>query len=267
MIIDSHAHLNFQEFKDDWEETTADCLANNIWYINVGTQYETSKRGIEIAEKYSEGVWASVALHPIHVPGSKFHPEKFTPEDYAKLIESSKKVVAVGETGIDFFHNDNTFDQQKEIFIKHLELANKYGLPVIMHGRNSKDGSKSAYQEILKILKENKIKGGVIHCFGGSVEDALEFNNMGFYVGFTGIVTFDKTGQLAQVVKALPLERILVETDCPYLAPAPYRGERNQPQYVKYVAEKIAAIKQISYDEVAKQTVVNTKKLFNLTNT
>lgn len=264
MIIDSHAHLNFSQFNDDWEAVTQDCLKNNIWYICVGAQYQTSKKGISIAEKYDQGVWASVALHPIHVENGSFHPEKFIPEDYAKLIESSKKVVAIGETGIDFFHDDNTFDKQKEVFLQHIDLAQQHDLPVIMHGRDSKDGSKSAYPALLDILKGKKIKGGVIHCFGGTVEEALEFNQLGFYVGFTGIITFDKTGQLAQVVKALPLERILVETDCPYLAPEPYRGKRNQPQYVQYVAEKIAEIKQVSYNQIERQTVENTKKLFNL---
>ena len=264
MIIDSHAHVNFEDFEDDWEAVTKDCLDNNVWYINVGAQYQTSQRGIEIANKYDTGVWASVALHPIHVEGSKFRPENFNPEDYATLIKSSDKVVAVGETGIDFFHNDDTFDKQKEVFIKHIDLANQFKLPLIMHGRDSRDGAKSAYQAMLKILKNQKFKGGVIHCFGGSVEDALGFTKLGFHVGFTGIVTFDKTGQLAQVVNALPLESILVETDSPFLAPVPYRGKRNQPQYVKYVAEKIAEFRQISYNEVKEQTAQNTIKLFNL---
>lgn len=265
MIIDSHAHLNFQDFSNDWEEVTKNCLANDVWYINVGAQYETSKRGIEIAEKYDKGVWASVALHPIHVEGSKFHPEKFDMDEYAKLIEGSNKVVAVGETGIDFFHNDDTFEKQKEVFKQHIVLARKYDLPLIMHGRDSKDGSKSAYRAMLEILEEeNFTNSGVIHCYGGEVKEALEFLKLGFYIGFTGIITFDKTGKLEEVAKNLPLDSILVETDSPYLAPEPYRGKRNQPSYVKHVAEKIAEIKGISYNEVADQTVQNTMKLFNL---
>lgn len=264
MIIDSHAHLNFEAFNADWEAVIKDCLDTDVHFICVGAQYETSKRGIEIADKYDKGVWASVSLHPIHVEGSSFHPEKFIPEEYDKLIKSSKKVVAVGETGIDFYHDDYTIDKQKEVFIQHLELAKENNLPVIMHGRDSKDGTKNAYQEMLKILKTQEVKGGVIHCFGGTVEEALEFNKLGFYVGFTATITFDKTGKMDEVVKAVPLDMMLIETDSPYLAPAPYRGKRNQPQYVKHVAEKIAEIRQIDYNEVVQQTVANTKKLFNI---
>lgn len=265
MIIDSHAHLNFEDFNGDWEKVTKDSLANGVWYINVGSQFQTSKKGISIAENFDQGVWAAVSLHPIHVEGSKFHPEKFIKNDYAQLIQSSKKVVAIGETGIDFFHNDNTFAKQKEVFLEHLDLCKEFNLPVIIHGRDSKDGSKSAYRAILEIIKKEKpVCGGVIHCFGGSLEEAQEFLKAEFYVGFTGIITFDKTGKLAEVIKNLPLDSILAETDSPFLAPAPYRGQRNQPLYVKYVAEKIAEIKQFGYNEVENQTFINTQKLFNL---
>jgi len=264
MLIDSHAHLNFEAFKDDWEEVIKDCLDNNVWFICVGAQYETSKRGIAIADKYDTGVWAAVSLHPIHVAGSSFYPEKFVPADYAKLIESSKKVVAVGETGIDFYHDDFTFDKQKEVFLQHLDLAKQYDLPVILHGRDSKDETKSAYRAMLDILKDQPLKDGVIHCFGGSVEEALEFIKLGFHVGFTATITFDKTGRMDEVVKAVPLNKMLIETDSPYLTPAPYRGKRNQPQYVKYVAEKIAEIRQMDYNEIEQQTVANTRKLFSI---
>lgn len=264
MIIDSHSHLNFEEFAGDWKAITEDCLANDTWVITVGSQYETSKKGIVIAEHYEKGVYASVALHPIHVEGSTFHPENFDTALYRDLIRSSKKVVAIGETGIDFFHDDSNFEQQKKVFIQHIELAHEFNLPVIMHGRDSRDGSRSAYQAMLKILDEQKVTKGVIHCFGGTVQDALGFLQRGFYVGFTGIITFDKTGRLAEVIRSLPLDAILVETDSPYLAPEPYRGKRNQPQYVKYVAEKIAEIKGVMVSEVEKQTVLNTKTLFSL---
>lgn len=264
MLIDSHSHLNFEEFAGDWKEVTDDCLASGTWIITVGAQYETSKKGITIAEHYDRGVYASVALHPIHVEGSKFHPEVFDQTVYRELIRSSKKVIAVGETGIDFFHDDSNFEQQKKVFIEHIQLAKEFDLPLIMHGRDSRDGSKSAYQAMLKILDEQKVTRGVIHCFGGTVQDALGFLQRGFYVGFTGIITFDKTGKLAEVIRNLPLDAVLVETDSPYLAPDPYRGKRNQPQYVEYVAKKIAEIKNVSVEEVEEQTVLNTKKLFNL---
>ncbi len=265
MLFDSHAHVNFGEFNDDWKAVVDDCQKNNVWFVNVGSQYATSKKGIEIAEQYEKGVYAAVSLHPIHVEGSSFHPEGFNPEEYATLIESSKKVVAVGETGIDFFHDDNNLEAQRLVFAQHIELAKKYSLPVIIHGRNSRDGSKLAYQEILRIVKENNVTRGVIHCFGGTVEEALAFTEQGLYVGFTGILTFDKTGALEKVVAALPLEKILIETDSPYLAPAPNRGKRNQPQYVQHVAKKIAEIKKMSYEEIADVTTRNAAELFAVT--
>lgn len=264
MLVDSHAHLNFQDFASDWQAVIADCQQNDIWIINVGSQFQTSKKAVEIANQYSKGVYVAVGLHPIHVSGSNFQPEEFVIKDYQGLINSSKKVVAIGETGIDFYHSAENFEKQKEIFIKHLALAREFGLPVILHARNSQDGKKNAYKEILKILTQEKITKGAIHCFGGTTEQALAFLKLGFYAGFTGIITFDKTGELERVVKSVPLDRILVETDSPYLAPAPYRGQRNQPQYVKAVAEKIAEIREVDYNKIEQQTTQNAINLFKL---
>jgi TatD DNase family protein len=264
MLFDSHAHLNFEDFIPDWQAVIADCRENDVWLVNVGAQYKTSERAIEIAEKYPQGVYAAVGLHPIHTLGSKFHPEEFKADDYRRLIRSSKKVVAIGETGIDFFHDPDNIGQQAELFRQHLRLAKEFGLPLIIHARNSKDGTKDAYNAILDILKKESGIRGVIHCFSGTVEQAQAFLKLGFYVGFTGIITFDKTGRLAAVIDSLPLEAILIETDCPFLAPEPHRGERNQPQYVQFVAEKIAMIKEIGYNEVVSQTGKNAFNLFNL---
>jgi len=276
MIIDSHAHLNFEDFANDWQQIIKDCQQAGVWLINVGSQLETSKKALEIAENYDQGVYAAVGLHPIHVSGSDFHPEPFNVDEYRNLIKHSKKVVAIGETGLDFFHSDKNIANQKKAFIKHLNLAKEFGLPLILHSRNSRDGKNDAYDEILKILeiersprlrsgqaRDQEIKG-VIHCFGGTVQQAKEFIDLGFYIGFTGIITFDKTGRLAEVVKNLPLENILVETDCPWLAPQPHRGERNLPQYVKFVAEKIAKIRDLDYNQIEKQTVKNAINLFKL---
>lgn len=262
MIIDSHSHLNFEAFDADRQEVIQDCQVQKTWMINVGAQLATSRLAVEIAEKYEQGVYAAIGLHPIHVSGSDFHPEAFNADDYRALAKSSGKVVALGETGIDFFHSDHNFDIQKKVFTKHLDLARELGLPVIVHGRNSKDGVKDAYQKILSILNEANFNRGVIHCYGGNVDQVLEFAKLGFYIGFTGIVTFDKTGQLAKIIDSLPLNAILIETDCPYLSPEPYRGKRNQPQYVKHVAEKIAEIKGIKYNEVVEATVKNSFDLF-----
>lgn len=264
MIIDSHAHLNFEDFQSDWSQVIANCQKEKVWLINVGSQLATSKKAVEIAKNYEKGVYAAVGLHPIHVSGSNFQPEAFNIDDYRDLIKNSKKVVAVGETGLDFYHDTKNIDNQKKAFTKHLNLAKEFDLPVILHARNSQDGKKDAYQEILKILKQENFSRGVIHCYGGTIDEAKEFLDLGFYVGFTGVITFPKTDELAEIIKEVPLERILVETDCPYLAPVPHRGERNRPEYVKFVAQKIAEIRQMEYNKIEKQTIENTIKLFNL---
>jgi len=265
MVIDSHAHLNFQEFDKDWQQIIADCQKDDIWLINVGSQLATSKKAVKIAKEYDKGVYAAIGLHPIHVSGSNFHPEALNIDDYRDLVKRSDKVVAIGETGLDFFHSDKNIDNQKKAFIKHLNLAQEFDLPVILHSRNSKDGSKDAYEEILSEIRDQKLEiRGVIHCFGGTVEQAKEFLDLGFYIGFTGVITFPKAKNIVEVAKAVPLERILIETDCPFLAPEPHRGKRNLPQYVKFVAEKIAEIRQIDYNKIVKQTFENTTKLFNI---
>ena len=283
MIIDSHAHLNFEDFKNDWPEIIADCQKENVWLINVGSQLATSRKAVEIADKYKKGIYAAVGLHPIHVSGSNFHPEEFDVANYRDLIKNSKKVVAVGETGLDFYHDAENIDNQKKVFIKLLNLAKEFKLPVILHARNSRDNKKDAYEEILEILaikrysdkdirdpasipinRDYGVVRGVIHCFGGTVKQAKAFLVLGFYIGFTGVITFPKTEALAGIIKVLPLDKILIETDSPYLAPVPFRGQHNRPQYVRFVAEEIAKIKQIDYNEVVRQTGENAINLFNL---
>ncbi|MFA6254431.1 MAG: TatD family hydrolase [Patescibacteria group bacterium] len=270
MLIDSHAHLNFEDFANDWQTVIADCQKKGVWLINVGSQLGTSRKAIAIANQYEKGVYAACGLHPIHVSGSTFHPEAFNIDEYRSLIKSSKKVVALGETGLDFFHSDKNIENQKKVFAKHLNLAQEFGLPVIVHARNSQDGRKDAYEEILKVLRapssELRAQGtelkGVIHCFGGTLEQAKAFLDLGFYIGFTGVITFPKTENLAVVVKSLPLNKILVETDSPYLAPSPYRGQRNRPEYVELVAREIAKIRGLEYNEIENQTFKNAIKLF-----
>ncbi len=268
MIIDSHSHLNFEEFNDDWQQVVADCQKKDIWIINVGSQLATSKKAAEISDSYNKGVYAAVGLHPIHVSGSSFSPEAFNVDEYKVLLSHYEKIVAVGETGLDFFHDQNNADNQKKVLIKHIKLAGEFELPLILHSRNSKDRKRDAYNEILDIiaveLRANKKLRGVIHCFGGNAKQAEAFLKLGFYIGFTGIITFAKGNDLVGVVQSVPLDRILIETDCPYLAPEPYRGKRNIPQYVEFVAQKIAEIKKINYNNVRKQTVENAIQLFNL---
>ena len=288
MLIDTHAHVNFNAYKDDADEVIRRSLDGSTgspqtWIINVGSQYDTSKRAVEMAKKYKEGVYAAVALHPIHLGSSKFidkeevdpflkfktREEKFDKEKYKKLA-LNPKVVAIGETGLDYYHiseqrtansEQKIKELQKEVFKQHLELAKELNKPVIFHCRK-------AYQDLLNELQVSSFKlQGVLHCFMGKKGQAEEFLKIGFYLGFNGLITYCR--DYDAVIKNIPLERILIETDCPYLTPTPIRQaqgkpQRNEPLYVKYVAEKIAEIKEISFEKVAQQTTKNAKKLFNL---
>ena len=289
MLIDSHCHINFNAYKEDAEEVIQRSLANDIWMINIGSQYSTSARTIKIAEEYPEGVYAVVGLHPIHLTqditesatfnGKKYDfttkQEKFDYGKYKELALSSAKVVGLGETGLDYYYfdemdmdNEEIKNRQKEVLKGFIKLAEELNLPLVFHCRGSKDDPYGAYDDMLDMLSYKlqvtsyKLKG-VIHCFGGSREQAKKFLDLGFYLGFTGIITFKKSEELREVVKEIPLEKILIETDAPFLAPEPYRGKRNEPAYVQYVGQRIAEIKGISPELVARQTCDNTRKLFN----
>ncbi|MBU1164002.1 TatD family hydrolase [Patescibacteria group bacterium] len=273
MLIDSHAHVNFVAFKDDSKEVLDDCLKNDIWVINVGSQFSTSKRAVEMAQKYEKGIYAVVGLHPIHLSNLdvdeqevsfKTREEEFDHDKYKKLAQQ-EKVVAIGETGLDYFHikkdDQESKERQKKVLVQLLQLADELKLPIVLHCRD-------AYDEMLEILEQNKNllnSKGVIHCYGGSFEQAERFISLGMSIGITGIVTFGKKAQeLQEVVKSIDIKDILIETDCPYLAPEPHRGKRNQPQYVKHVAEKVAEIKDISYNKVSEITTENAINLFKL---
>ncbi|MDP3244063.1 MAG: TatD family hydrolase [bacterium] len=305
MIIDAHAHVNFNAYKKDAPEVIRRALDNNTWLINAGSQITTSERAVEIANQYPQGVYACVGLHPIHLSDFSvdedehdvhFKPrqEKFDYDAYYKLAQN-KKVVGIGEIGLDFFHLDsappdqleNLKKQQKEIFIKQIDLAREVGLPLMLHCRGSRKNPEDAYWEMLEILREEKslsnspfAKGrelilspfrkggqwgisGVIHCFTSTLEIAKAFIDLGFCVGFTGIVTYSNAKDVQKVATELPLEKIIIETDCPYLAPQPVRGQRNEPLYVKHVAEKIATLKKFPLAEVEKTTFENTLRVFS----
>jgi len=260
MLIDTHCHLNFKDFNNDRDEIIGRCLdpsinSGQVWLINVGVDYETSKETIEIAERYGVGVYATVSLHPHNVGKECFHTSKY------RSMAKNEKVVAVGEAGLDyeFCENDKKMQElQKRIFVKHLELAKELNKPVIIHCRR-------LFPEILEILKihYSKLKTkGVLHCYMGRWSYAQQYLEMGFYIGFNGLITYAR--DYDKVIRNTPLERILIETDAPYLTPIPHRGERNLPQYVKYVAEKIAEIREISFKKVAEQTTKNARELFNI---
>lgn len=267
MLIDSHAHITFKEYADDLEDVVKRSFDSGVQIINASNNYETSVMAVELAQKY-EGMWAFVGCHPDDLGSEEFNIEK-----YRKLAQSSKKVVGIGEVGLDYFRlvvdSDKIKLQQKKVLAEFIELARELGLPLVLHCRGAKDDPYGAYDEMLEILSQkSKVKSqkleGVIHCFGGNLEQAKGFLDLGFYIGFTGIVTFKNAKEIQQIAKEIPLDRILIETDAPFLAPDPYRGQRNEPSYVKYVCRKIAELRGLSFEEVEKATYENTVKLFNL---
>lgn len=275
MLIDTHCHLQFRAFDKNRDEVIKRAQEAGVTMIIPGTKKSTSEGGIKIAEKY-EKVWAAVGLHPFHLfkneieeEGITTSPEDFDAEMFRKFM-AHPKVVAVGECGLDYYHLEKQADirsvkqKQKEAFRAHLDLAEEFNLPVINHCRD-------AYDDQCAILKEyvraGKLKRrGVMHCFIGTEVEAKMFLDLGFLISFTGIVTFpprkDAAHDLVDVVRMVPLDKIMLDTDAPYLAPVPRRGEQNEPIFVKYIAEKIAEIKNVSFNEVAKQTTENARKLF-----
>lgn len=278
MLIDTHAHLNFAAFKDDIDEVAQRIIDEGIKVINVGSQLSTSQRAVELAEKYPNYFYASVGLHPVHLfdidydeseINFKTRREDFIAEKYEELARNPK-VVAIGETGIDYFHMPagvsikELENKQRWIFLKELQLAKKLRLPVIFHCRGSKDNPDKAYKDMLKVLKDFGYFRGVIHCFSADYEIAKQFLNLGFLISFTGIITYPKTDPLAAVVKKVPLDRIMVETDAPYLAPQIVRGKRNEPRFVRYVADRVAEIKSLEYEEVEETTTRNAVEFFGL---
>lgn len=272
-LIDTHTHVNFQAFAKDADSVIERALEEGVWMINAGTQFETSRKAVELAESYGDGVYAAVALHPIHLFGhhvdeeeTSFNAadEEFAPEAYKDLILSSNKVVGIGEFGLDYYRMPEGIDEkivkekQQEVFLQHLALAKAVDKPVMIHCRD-------AYGQLASLLQENRYDGpGEIHCFTGTWPEAKPFLEMGFYIALNGIVTFDKTGRSKEVVKNLPLQQMILETDAPYLTPLPHRGKRNEPSYVKHVAQKIAEIKGVDVEEVERVTTENARKLYRI---
>ncbi len=274
--IDIHSHTNFKAFEEDRDAVIMRALDAGVAVINVGTQIDTSRFAVEMANKY-DGVYAIIGLHPIHT-GASYHDTKelgeegkaftsrgevFDYENYKKLIVDPK-VVAIGECGLDYYRcTEETIAKQKQAFIEQINLANEFNKPLMLHIRNNPESKElNAYSDALEILKEHaKVKGDV-HFFAGSLEDAKGFVDFGFTLSFTGVITF--THDYDEVVRQTPLDMIMSETDSPYITPTPYRGKRNEPVYVIEVVKKIAEIKGLNVDDVASQLVANAKRVFNL---
>ena len=257
-MIDTHAHLNFEAFDDDRDEVITRCFDNGITKMIVpGAMLDSSQFSIKLAQKH-KNIFSAVGLHPIHI-----NDEDFDIEKYRELV-SENKVVAIGEVGLDYYYNHDTenIKKQKKIFEQFIEIAQEFDLPMILHCRGSKDEPEKAYIEMLEILKVKKYYRGVIHCFTSTPEIAQNFLDLGFYIGFTGVVTFAK--KLIATIKEIPLDKILIETDCPYMSPEPKRGKRCEPWYIKWTAQKIAEIKDIGFDSFVELSKRNTVRLFNL---
>ena len=264
MLIDTHAHLNFEAYDQDRGDVIKRCLDYSMTVINIGSQYNTSQEAVKLSK--NKNFYNAVGLHPIHVFDEEFNISRFQ-----KLI--NKKTVAIGETGFDYFHIKETekplfevVEKQRKVFEKHIQLAKDNDLPLVCHGRNSKDdfALQTVYFDILKTLEHNNYTKGVVHCFGGTIHEAQSIINAGMYLGFTGIITFPKTDELTYVIKEIPLDKILIETDSPYLSPQIHRGKRNEPVYVQEVAQKIAEIKNIKVEEVIERVWENSKRLFKI---
>ena len=275
--IDIHCHVNFKVFDEDRDAVIKRALENDTWVINVGTQIDTSKKAIEMANKYKEGVYAIIGLHPIHT-GASFHDEKelgeggaeftsrgekFNKDIYRELLKDPK-VVAIGECGLDYYHmNEESIEKQEKTFIEQIELANEFNKPLMLHIRNNpKDRTHDAYLDSLELLKKHSKVKGDVHFFAGNTDVAKAFIDFGFTLSFTGVITF--TDAYDKVIKNTPLDMIMSETDAPYVAPAPYRGKRNEPVYVKEIVKKIAQIKDLSEEEVAVAIIANAKRVFGV---
>lgn len=266
MIFDSHCHPQFFQYDKDREEMLKRARDAGVFMICVGTDLEMSKKGIELAKQYSN-VWSTVGLHPNDIP------DDFEVMIYHNLSRNLK-VVAVGEVGLDYYWTPEPKKQkrQKEVLEEFLDLAIKHNKPVILHSRDAGKGSTGkVHSDMISILKQvnfnhdrdkNYSAIGVAHSFTGSIEDAKKYLELGFYLGFNGILTF--TRQYDEVVRYVPLENILLETDAPYLAPELYRGQRNEPVYVVEIAKKVAELKKESLEKVIEKTVENCRKLFKL---
>lgn len=253
MLFDSHAHLDDKRFDGERAAVIERARAAGlVGILNAGACMESSARSIALAEEYSF-IYAAVGIHPHDAKEAKV-------SDYEQLAEwtNNSKAVAIGEIGLDYYYDLSPREVQQQVFIRQLDVARQCNKPVIIHDRD-------AHGDLMAILKkEAKGLKGVLHCYSGSLEMAKEVLKMGLYISFAGPITYAKDGKLKEVAAHVPLERLLVETDCPYLTPKPYRGRRNEPAYVRFTAEEVAAVRQIEFAALAEAATTNTKNLFGI---
>lgn len=267
MLTDTHCHFEDERYDDDREQVIATNLAELEFVVDVSEKIEDFDRVLALSEKENK-VYASLGVHP-------HHALKVTPDAAREELEKrigAQKLVAIGECGFDYYFQNQDLqarteyevkEAQRDLFSTQIDIALKNNLPLILHVR---DGliEKDAYVDAIELLKEKGAKEGTVHTFSSDLSIARQFTELGFYLGISGVITFDKTGKLAEVVKEIPLEKLVLETDAPYLTPVPHRGKRNEPKFTKFIAEKIAEIKNISVEEVLKATEENARKLFKI---
>lgn len=257
MYIDTHAHLTYTERYDNVEEIATNLQQEEIQkIINVGCTIDSSKIAIEQADRY-KGVYSSCGIHPCYVDSVE--------KDYIAALErlcQNKRVVALGECGLDYHYPNYDKKRQQTVFLEQLELANSLHLPIIIHARD-------CHEDMIPLLKSNQNllkNAGVMHCFAGSLQEAEEYLSLGFYISFSGTVTFKSAKTLQQVAAALPQNKILAETDCPYLAPEPVRGSTNTPLNVKYIYHKLATLRNCPIEQLQQDIWQNAHTLFQKLN-
>lgn len=249
-LVDTHCHLDNEKFDEDRLEVIERIKENLEFCVNIGYDLASSKKSLELAKEY-DFIYAVIGVHPIDIAEYSEEVEK-----ELEILGKNPKVVAIGEIGLDYHWMTEPKEIQQERFKSQLELAERLNKPVVIHTRD-------AMEDTVNILKEYPNITGVIHCYPGSLETAKQLVDR-FYLGIGGTLTFKNSKKAVEVVKDIPLDRIVIETDCPYLTPEPFRGKRNEPIYVEYVAKKIAEIKEISVEDVTKTTTENAKKLYRI---
>lgn len=252
-LFDTHAHILDDQFKEDLEQVIRNIYDNMALVVNIGCNLEDCPRTVALAEQYDK-VYAAVGLHPEDV-------KTYTPEGWDMICRLAEhpKVVGIGETGLDYYWDTSTKDAQKVLFEQHIDLAKQLHKPLVIHDRE-------AHGDTLEILKRTNAKevGGILHAFSGSVEMAMEVIKLGFYIGLGGPVTFKNARKAVEVAQAIPLEYLVIETDCPYMAPVPFRGKRNEPMLVQHTATKIAELRGISVEELIEATYQNGKRIYGI---
>lgn len=250
-MIDTHSHINFEDYKNNFDNLIQDFKENDIEKVIIpGVEPSTFDEIISLSNKY-EMLYSAIGVHP-----SEYQTYNNSVENNIRQLVKNNKVVAIGEIGLDYHYGADTKEEQKIIFKKQLELAQEMQIPVLIHDRE-------AHEDSFNIISEYKLKDVVFHCFSGDKNFAKKCIDREFYIAIGGVVTFKNAKELKEAVKEIPIDRILLETDAPYLAPVPFRGKLNSPIYLKYIAKEIAELKNIDIEEVKLQTTINAKRIFN----